>query len=206
MPSSFEIRSRMVREVQTLRHARRYGRAGRDWARTGRRRPRQWRGGHSSALRERPVGERVEGEFRPGVARIVQFPGCRRSRRRFGLGRRTSDMKHAIFTTCGVLAVAGSLTLSAQTASPRPSTPTPAPTTPARTDDKVDHRHRLPEGLGRDPDGARTGQMRPLPARRPAGSCSPTSSPTPRPVRRPPGRRRRPSRRCRARRRRRRER
>ena len=49
-------------------------------------------------------------------------------------------MNHSLFAAFGALAVAGSLTLSAQTPTtpaPRPQTPTPSPTTPARTDDKT---------------------------------------------------------------------
>lgn len=49
-------------------------------------------------------------------------------------------MNHSLFAAFGALAVAGSLTLSAQTPTtpaPRPQTPTPSPSTPARTDDKT---------------------------------------------------------------------
>ena len=49
-------------------------------------------------------------------------------------------MKHSFFAAFGAVAVAGTLTLSAQTPTPpttRPQTPAPSPSTPSRTDDKT---------------------------------------------------------------------
>jgi hypothetical protein len=49
-------------------------------------------------------------------------------------------MKHSLFAAIGAVAVAGTLTLSAQTPTPptsRPQTPAPSPSTPSRTDDKT---------------------------------------------------------------------
>lgn len=45
-------------------------------------------------------------------------------------------MKHAIIAACGAVAVAGTLTLAAQTP-PRPQAPRPSPSTPSRTDEKA---------------------------------------------------------------------
>jgi hypothetical protein len=45
-------------------------------------------------------------------------------------------MKHAIIAACGAVAVAGTMTLSAQT-QPRPTTPRPSESTPTRTDEKT---------------------------------------------------------------------
>jgi hypothetical protein len=48
----------------------------------------------------------------------------------------TDMLKHTITAACGALAVAGTMTLSAQT-QPRPTTPRPSPSTPSRTDEKI---------------------------------------------------------------------
>jgi hypothetical protein len=47
-------------------------------------------------------------------------------------------MNGAISLACGAIAVAGTLTLSAQTPPTRPQTPTTTPSTPQRSDDKRD--------------------------------------------------------------------
>ena len=49
-------------------------------------------------------------------------------------------MKHVILATCGALAVAGALTVSAQTptSTPRPPSPTPAPSTPTMSNSADD--------------------------------------------------------------------
>jgi hypothetical protein len=49
-------------------------------------------------------------------------------------------MHHSLFAALGAIAVAGTMTLAAQTPTPptpRPQTPTPSPSTPSRTDDKT---------------------------------------------------------------------